>query len=174
MSSLSLLPTFALVAALVTLVGCSTTAVDSTAPAASTTTDSTAAKIIVELEDGEFFEAQAAADHDGFTGTGFADFMRWQGAWVKSTFTAASAGTYHMTLRFANGSFEPRPLRILVNDKVIMEKLIFPPTEDEIWDLYRTQTVYNVPLDAGTNTLTFISLEEDGPNLDSATFVKAE
>jgi hypothetical protein len=128
--------------------------------------------IVVELEDGVFENAEAAEDHFGFTGKGYADFMREVGAFVEATATVPAAGPYHMVIRFANGSYEERPLKILVNDKVVVAKQIFAGTEDDIWDLYRTITIENVAFKEGKNGIKLVSLEEDGPNLDNITLVK--
>ena len=127
--------------------------------------------VVVELETGEFVEAQAAAEHDGFTGTGFADFFRFEDASVEVSATIEKAGSYPMVIRFANGSFEHRPIKILVNGKVAIERLVFKGTDDEMWDVYRTITTEKVAFKAGKNTLKFVTIDEDGPNLDNVTIV---
>ena len=127
--------------------------------------------VVVELEDGEFEDAEAASEHDGFTGTGFANFERFKGASVEVTATLEKAGSYAMVIRFANGSFEHRPLQILVNGKVAVERLVFKGTEDEMWDLYRTISTDKIAFNAGKNTIKFVCIDEDGPNLDNVTIV---
>ena len=128
--------------------------------------------VVIELEDGTFDEGEAADEHFGFTGTGFANFFRTVGAYVEVAATVKTAGNYNMVIRYANGSFEDRPMQILVNGKVVAKKQNFTGTSDEVWDLYKTLTIENVPFKAGKNTLKFVCIDEDGPNLDNVTLVK--
>jgi hypothetical protein len=135
--------------------------------------DSSAATgIVVELEDGVMKDAGADDEHTGFTGTGFANFHGVQGASVESTAMVSTPGTYKMIIRYANGSFENRSLKILVNGKVAVDKLEFKGTGDENWALYRTITVKDVKFKAGKNVIKLITIDEDGPNLDSITIRK--
>jgi hypothetical protein len=129
-------------------------------------------RIVVELEDGVMEDAGADDEHTGFTGTGFANFHGVQGASVESTAMVSTPGTYKMIIRYANGSFENRSLKILVNGKVAVDKLEFKGTGDENWALYRTITVKDVKFKAGKNVIKLITIDEDGPNLDSITIEK--
>jgi hypothetical protein len=130
-------------------------------------------KVVVELEDGELSDCDADVEHEGFTGTGYANFWASVGATVESTFNVGSAGTYSMTIRYANGSYNTRPLKIMINGKVAVEKQEFAGTDDSVWDNYRTLTIAKVELKAGDNVIKFVSIDEDGPNLDNVIFVKA-
>jgi hypothetical protein len=131
------------------------------------------AKVVVELEDGKFSDCESDDEHEGFTGTGFANFWAAVGATAESTFDVGSAGTYSMTIRYANGSYYTRPLKIMINGKVAVKKQELPGSDDGVWDEYKTLTVANVELKAGGNIIKFVCIDEDGPNLDNVTFVKA-
>src|SRR2546429_6188935 len=74
-----------------------------------------AAATVYEAETATLSQAVVATNHPGFTGTGFADYNAVAGSYVEWTVGAASAGTFSVTIRYANGSTANRPLTIAVN-----------------------------------------------------------
>jgi hypothetical protein len=129
-------------------------------------------KLVVELEDGELSDCISDNEHEGFTGVGFVNFDDVEGASVESTFDMKSAGTYSMTMRYANGGTDSRPMKIMVNGKVLAEKQEFSSNDSGLWDIYDTVTIAKVELKAGDNVIKFVCLDYDGPNLDNVIFVK--
>ncbi|MFG1811515.1 right-handed parallel beta-helix repeat-containing protein [Streptomyces sp. NPDC049040] len=114
--------------------------------------------------------AAVAADHTGFTGTGFVggytDGNR-GAATTTFTVTAPGAGSTPVTLRYANGTTTTRTLSVYVNGgKAVTTSL--PATAD--WNSWGTVTE-NLPLKSGANTVAyrFDSADNGNVNLDSAT-----
>ncbi len=77
-----------------------------------------------------------AKNYSGYTGTGFADYINLTGDFVEWTVTAASAKSYSLTFRYANGSAASRPLKIVVNGVTVNAGLAFPPTGS--WQTWNT------------------------------------
>ena len=103
-------------------------------------------------------------NHTGYTGTGFIDSENILGASTSWSISAASAKTYAIKIRFANGGTATRRAAILVNDNEI-QTVDFPSNTN--WDLWQTVTI-NVPLNAGINNLKAVAETADGlPNIDN-------
>jgi unsaturated rhamnogalacturonyl hydrolase len=147
-----------LVGALAVAAGTTAVAVPLLASAASTR---------YEAESATLSQATVAADHPGFTGTGFVDYTNVSGSYVEFSVTAAEAGTATLTLRYANGSTVNRPLSVSVNGAAAAASTDFPGTGG--WSTWKTVDV-TASLVAGTNTVrATASTANGGPNLDSLT-----
>ncbi len=104
------------------------------------------------------------SNHTGYTGVGFVDSENTLDASVSWSISAASAKTYVVKIRFANGSTATRRAVILVNNTEI-QSIDFPSNSN--WDLWQTLTL-NVPLNAGTNSVKAVAETADGlPNIDN-------
>lgn len=103
-------------------------------------------------------------NHTGYTGTGFVDSENALDASVSWSISAASAKTYAVKIRFANGGTATRRASILVNGSE-SQTVDFPSNSN--WDLWQTVTI-NVPLNAGTNSVKAVAKTADGlPNIDN-------
>ncbi|MGW2620056.1 PQQ-dependent sugar dehydrogenase [Streptomyces sp. NPDC001500] len=117
-----------------------------------------------QAEDALISQGAVAANHTGYTGTGFVDYTNVKGSYVEFTVSAASAGSSALTLRYANGTSVDRPMDISVNGTVVASGVSFPATAD--WNTWVTKTV-NVPLAAGADRIrATATTAAGGPNLD--------
>jgi glucose/arabinose dehydrogenase len=124
----------------------------------------TAAGTRYEAENATIFHGTVVADHTGFSGTGFVDYVNEVGSYVQWTVTTAAAGTAKLTLRYANGTTTNRPMDISVNGAA-PTSVNFPGTGT--WDTWQTVTV-TATLAAGDNTVRATSTTTNGgPNVDS-------
>src|SRR5213080_4206197 len=85
-----------------------------------------------QAEDATISQGAVATNHLNYTGTGFVDYTNVTGSYVQFTVNAASAGTYTLTFRHANGSTANRPMAIAVNGSTVNGNLAFNPTAN--WD----------------------------------------
>ncbi|ETK37515.1 glycosyl hydrolase family 28 protein [Microbispora sp. ATCC PTA-5024] len=117
-----------------------------------------------EAEDAAISQGAVAANHAGYSGTGFVDTVNVAGSHVEWTVSAAAAGTATLLLRYANGTTTGRPMDIAVNGTVVAAGKAFPGTGS--WDTWASATV-TAQLRAGTNTVRATATTADGcPNLD--------
>ncbi|GAA0394835.1 hypothetical protein GCM10009530_52930 [Microbispora corallina] len=117
-----------------------------------------------EAEDAAISQGAVAANHAGYSGTGFVDTVNVAGSHVEWTVSAASAGTATLLLRYANGATSGRPMDIAVNGTVVAAGKAFPGTGS--WDAWASATV-TAQLRAGTNTVRATATTAEGcPNLD--------
>ncbi|NUR28899.1 MAG: carbohydrate-binding protein, partial [Catenulispora sp.] len=95
-----------------------------------------------------------AADHSGYTGTGFVggytDANKGNAA-TSSTVNAGTAGGYQLSLRYANGTTATMTLSLYVNN-VKTGQISLPATAN--WDTWGTRTD-TVNLPAGGNTVKY-------------------
>ena len=142
----------------------SLTAVPTVATAAVTPHLATAS---YEAENATISHGAVAADHPGFTGTGFVDYDNTPGSYVEFTVTADQQGIQPLALRFANGTTTDRPMDINVNGVPVGEHLSFAGNGS--WTGWQTRTV-DAALRQGANTVRATAVTTDGgPNLDSLT-----
>ncbi|WP_256914174.1 PQQ-dependent sugar dehydrogenase [Streptomyces hilarionis] len=117
-----------------------------------------------QAEDAVISQGAVAANHTGYTGTGFVDYTNVKGSSVEFTVSVAFAGSSALTLRYANGTAVDRPMDISVNGTVVASGISFPSTAD--WNTWATKTV-TVPLTAGTDRIRATATTAGGgPNLD--------
>jgi hypothetical protein len=116
-----------------------------------------------EAENGRIAYASVAADHPGYSGTGFVDFDSRAGGSVEWTVTASAAGWSELRVRYANGSRAERPMRLTVNGEPL-DILYFGTTGG--WDTWRDYTTTPL-LAAGANTVRLTATTgRGGPNVD--------
>jgi glucose/arabinose dehydrogenase len=118
---------------------------------------------IYEAENALLSGAVVANTKTGFTGTGYADYINASADFVEWTVNAATAGTYTLTFRFANGSTATRSLAIKVNSTTVSSNLGFAPTGD--WTIWKTVSV-QAALNAGANKVRATATGTSGPNID--------
>ena len=112
------------------------------------------------------------ASNTGFTGEGYANVANATGSFVTYGVTAAKAGTYSLTLRFANGGSSARNYNIYVGDVLTVEGVSMGSTGN--WTTWETQTV-PVTLNKGYNELKFESQSKEGmANIDYIGWMSAD
>ncbi|MEZ0073872.1 carbohydrate-binding protein [Planotetraspora sp. GP83] len=117
-----------------------------------------------EAESATISQGVVESNHLNYSGTGFVNGDNIAGAYTEFTFTAPSAGTANLTLRYANGTTADRPADIAVNGTVVSANRSFPVTTN--WDTWANSS-FTAPVNAGTNTLRVTSTTAGGnPNLD--------
>jgi hypothetical protein len=99
---------------------------------------------------------------EGYTGTGYVDFVGASGDSVEWTVSVATAGTYRLVFRYANGGTESRPLELRV-DNAVVGSLPFPQTAD--WTTWSTQS-HTLALGAGTHKVRLTATGLSGGNID--------
>ncbi|MFJ5034448.1 CBM35 domain-containing protein [Streptomyces sp. NPDC088560] len=137
-----------------------------TAPRASASTETVYEAESAALSGG----AAVAADHTGFTGSGFVGgYTDSNKGSATTTFsvTAASAGSTPVELRYANGTNSTRTLSVYVNDTKALTTSL-PATAD--WNTWGSVTE-NLTLTSGANTIAyrFDSTDNGNVNLDNIT-----
>lgn len=115
-------------------------------------------------------DAAADADgdrlNDGFRGWGYFDFDGGlSGAEASFVIDVPEAGPYEVTLRLANGTRDPRPLRIEVEETG--DSALLTDTRSGAWSNWRDH-VTTLLLESGANRLRLVQMGEQGPNVDMA------
>lgn len=144
----------------------SAAAVSSTAPVASSSSSApvSAETARYEAESAYLFRGVVDNIHNGYSGSGFADYENVSESYAEWTVNAPVAGQATATFRFANGTTTNRPMAISVNGNVINSSLAFNGTGG--WASWATQTI-TVTLNAGTNVIRAASASTSGgPNVD--------
>ncbi len=105
-----------------------------------------------------------ATNASGYTGSGFVDFGD-EGTYMEwNNISAAAAGDYRLTFRYANGSPNDRQAAIVVNGANV-GNVTFASTDE--WTTWRTVSLTKA-LRAGSNTIRVLANSSNGgPNLDS-------
>ncbi|MGW1976294.1 carbohydrate-binding protein [Streptomyces sp. NPDC001889] len=104
------------------------------------------------------------SNHGGFSGTGFVNTPNATGAYVEWSVESATARDASVTLRYANGTADGRPMDLSVNGSVVVANRPFNGTG--AWTTWADATL-TVPLEAGTNTVRVTATTAGGaPNLD--------
>ncbi|MFD2706657.1 right-handed parallel beta-helix repeat-containing protein [Salibacterium lacus] len=119
-----------------------------------------------EAEDAYFQDAETAAEHNGYTGSGFVDYTPNEpGGYIEWQINAPSSGTYRLHFRYAHGGSDgDRPAEVEVNGSLIDRNLAFVPTDG--WGDWG-YTGLNANLEEGSNTIRLTGVgEEGGANID--------
>ncbi|MFY0573237.1 carbohydrate-binding protein [Cystobacter fuscus] len=106
--------------------------------------------------------ACTATDHGGYTGSSFAACFVRKGAAVGFQVEAAQAGTYELSLRYANGTGSDKTLTLTVG-AAPAQQITLPSTGG--WDTWGLQTV-RVALPAGVTTVSYAYGPEDSGNVN--------
>ncbi|KGM03885.1 hypothetical protein Q760_07785 [Cellulomonas cellasea DSM 20118] len=127
---------------------------------------STSSSGTYELEDGELDGgAQVGTEHPGYSGSGYVQGFGGLGAGVTTTVDVDAAGTYPVTLRYANGPHPfagPKTVSLHV-DGTDLGQVTLPSTGE--WSVWSSVTV-DVPLQEGGNTVTLRHEDGDDGNVN--------
>ena len=108
----------------------------------------------------------------GFVGEGYANVDNETGSYVTYGVTAAKAGEYDLTIRFANGGSSARGYDIYVGDVLVVQGVSMGSTGG--WTTWEAQTI-KVPLEKGYSELKFVSTSKDGmANIDYVGWMSAD
>ena len=108
----------------------------------------------------------------GFVGEGYANVDNGTGSYVTYGVTAAKAGEYDLTIRFANGGSSARGYDIYVGDVLLVQGVSMGSTGG--WTTWEAQTI-KVPLEKGYSELKFVSTSKDGmANIDYIGWMSAD
>ena len=112
------------------------------------------------------------ATNTGFVGEGYANVDNETGSYVTYGVTAAKAGEYDLTIRFANGGSSARGYDIYVGDVLVVQGVSMGSTGG--WTTWEAQTI-KVPLEKGYSELKFVSTSKDGmANIDYVGWMSAD
>jgi hypothetical protein len=92
-----------------------------------------------------------AGNHSGYSGTGFVDGYWAQGANTTFTYSAPSAGSYNVKLRYANGSGSAKSVSVYVNNVRIRQTAL---TNLADWSTWGDKTEA-LTLNGGSNTISY-------------------
>ena len=108
----------------------------------------------------------------GFVGEGYANVDNETGSYVTYGVTAAKAGEYDLTIRFANGGSSARGYDIYVGDALVVQGASMGSTGG--WTTWESQTI-KVPLEKGYSELKFKSTGSEGmANIDYVGWMSAD
>jgi hypothetical protein len=122
---------------------------------------------LCEAEDLALAGLGTASDHSGYTGEGFAAGFKTTGSGISADVLAPTAGTYPLTVRYANGlagdgQHIPRSLSLSV-DGGPSATIALPTTAD--WNTWALASV-PVTLDAGRHSLAITRARADSGNVN--------
>lgn len=146
--------------------GSSAASSSSSPSSVSSSPSSASASGFYEMEDGDITgDAEPEANHPGFTGAGFV--AAWTAGSTDSfTVRADKAGTYPLTIRYANGQASKRSITLSVNGN--KTDLVFPVVKSGDWESWGSLKA-TITLNAGDNAVVFIadSADKSAFNLDN-------
>lgn len=117
-----------------------------------------------EAEDANLSGARVAANHTGFSGTGFVDYINPADDYIEWVIDVPATSAYSVVARFANGSDGVRALEFSVNGEVRGTES-FSPTG--LWSNWAFRGFdKSVLLRAGTNRFRLRATGSSGPNVD--------
>jgi hypothetical protein len=106
--------------------------------------------------------------HEGFTGSGFVDYLNPTGDYIEWDIPSCSGGEATLHFRYALFRYalaDPdRPLQVLLNGVEVAASLSFPPSGS--FARY-TRTALTVTLIPGVNTVRLVATGASGANIDS-------
>ena len=106
-----------------------------------------------------------SANHQGFTGSSFVDYLNPNTDFIEWSLPSCRAGTATLSFRYslAGGN---RPLQVLVNGAEATDALSFPATG--AWNQWGEASL-TVSLSSGSNTVRLVAAGSSGANMDSLT-----
>ena len=128
-----------------------------------------------EAEDATLSGAQVAANQSGYSGSGFADYIKLRNDYVEWAVDIAATSPYTLAFQYANGSTAPRSLLLTVDGQV-RDTLVFSTSRS--WTSWIARSLDDpILLEAGEHQIRLTAIGSSGPNVDylrispSATFL---
>lgn len=124
-------------------------------------------EIDFQAESAGLTNAVVESEHNGYSGSGYVNFVNQTGSAMSFIVNALSSGNADLTFKFANGSSASRPMDIDVNGATQVYDKSFGSTGG--WTSWN-ETTATVYLDRGENEVDVVSTgSEGGPNMDMIT-----
>lgn len=117
----------------------------------------------LQAEDAFLTGAEAANNHPGYHGDGFADYKNLINDYIEWTVEIDIPGTYNLGFTYANGDVADRPLQI-TDDGVSFGILAFSSTSS--WSAWSFLSGFNVFLSRGVHKIRATAIGASGPNID--------
>ncbi|HBG28633.1 MAG: hypothetical protein A2Y10_00055 [Planctomycetes bacterium GWF2_41_51] len=119
---------------------------------------------LYEAEDATISGATTSSLYNGFTGTGFVDYLNNNNDYIEWTVDVDATGTYNLEFRYALASGN-RPLKIEVNGQEIESNLSFPATGSlTAWNVVSTPATLNKG--DNSNIVRATAIGSSGANID--------
>ncbi|GHC72866.1 carbohydrate-binding protein [Limoniibacter endophyticus] len=119
---------------------------------------------------GQIFDADGL--RPGYEGSGYLDMGNDIGDQAGFNITVEEAGTYQLTVRYANGGDANRPMTLSINGvtQLVNFNSTVPAggTADQGWSTWVDVTI-DVQLNAGINAISLANTITNGPNIDNVT-----
>jgi hypothetical protein len=119
-----------------------------------------------EAENATISGGRIVANHPGYSGTGYVDYINPSNDYVEWEVDMASSGDYDILFGYALG-YGDRPLSIAVNGTIVEPSLAFPATGS--WSEWSETAPLRVSLDSGVNTIRATAIGSSGANIDYLT-----
>ena len=122
-----------------------------------------------ENEDGFIgvFSGSIDSNHQGFTGSGFANTNNAKDQYIEWSVHAPQAGAYDLQWRFANGTTADRPASVSVGGTAQATNVSFPGQGKDNWTTWTTTSLVSVDLAPGNNRIRLIAEGSEGlANID--------
>jgi len=117
-----------------------------------------------QAEDAVFSGAIFETKNAGYTGTGYVNYDNVPGGYIEWTLNIVNAGTYTLTLTYANGTSSNRTVDISVNGNIVASGVVFGGTGS--WTQWQTKSI-TASLNSGVNKIRVTGTSSDGgPNID--------
>jgi hypothetical protein len=98
-------------------------------------------------------------EHHGFNGTGYVNTDNFLGASISFNMTSNISQTANMSVRYANGTGDNRPINVQVNGQIVTTDVDFPSTGEWAgWNIVS----FEVPIMQGLNQIVFIANHTGG------------
>ncbi|MGH6762546.1 MAG: carbohydrate-binding protein [Phyllobacterium sp.] len=119
---------------------------------------------------GQIYDADGL--RPGYEGEGYMDFGNDVGDMASFTLDVPTAGTYQLTIRYANGGATDRPMTISIGGvEQTVDFVTTTPAGGDVnsgWSNWVDLTI-DIELEAGSNTVSFVNQITNGPNIDNVT-----
>lgn len=128
--------------------------------------------LLLEAESECSFDGILEDINGGFSGSSYVNLANTVGSNYTFNVAAATSGTYEIYIRYANGSANNRPVKVLLNDIEVIPSQDFLSTSGWAnWNIVKL----NLELSAGINAITFESITEEGAaNIDAVYAISNE
>ena len=117
-----------------------------------------------EAEAATLSGAKVAANHSGFSGSGFADYINPSNDFVEWTVDFAASSPYRLSFKYANGSQAERNLQLSLDGQVIDTLRGYASPGQ--WSSWRFESPDPVLINAGEHRIRLTAIGSSGPNVD--------
>lgn len=125
----------------------------------------------LEAETAVLSKVLVDADHAGYTGTGFANYINNSDDYIEWTINKPTAGSATLRFRYANGGNYNRPLKVEINGSEVSASLDFPSTGD--WTNWSDVSI-TTNLNEGDNKIRLTAIGFSGANIDHLVWSDAD